>query len=65
MKFAGGLMVFLGLGSLLLGLTGQELTMLGWIDTWGPDVAQTIRIGLIVVGAVLLLVAYRRESRRA
>ena len=65
MKFLGGLMVFLGVGSLVLQYMDQELTMLAWIDTWGPTVAQAIRIGLIVVGAVLFLVASKRGSSSA
>jgi hypothetical protein len=62
MKFAGGLMVFLGIGSLILKYMGTELMMLSWIDDWGPTVAQAIRIGLIVVGAALWLVASKRET---
>ena len=65
MKFAGGLMVFLGIGSFVLQCMDSELTMLAWIDTWGPTAAQAIRIGLIVGGAVLLLVASKRESSSA
>jgi hypothetical protein len=41
---------------------GTELTMLAWIDTWGSSAAHAIRVGLIVVGAVLLLVAGKRGS---
>lgn len=62
MKFAGGLMVFLGIGSFILHFMGTELTMLAWIETWGPTVAHAIRIGLIVVGGVLWVVASKRES---
>lgn len=58
-------MVFLGIGSLILQYMDRELTMLGWIDTWGPSVAQAIRIGFIVVGAVLWLVASKRGSASA
>lgn len=62
MRFTGGVMVFLGVASLLMDATGQELMMLSWIDSWGSSVAQAIRIGLIVVGAVLILAAGRRKS---
>jgi hypothetical protein len=62
MRFAGGLMVFLGIASFILHFIGTELTMLAWIDTWGPSTAHAIRIGLIVAGSVLLLVAGKRGS---
>lgn len=62
MRFAGGLMVFLGIASFVLQFMGTELTMLAWIDTWGSSAAHAIRIGLIVVGAVLWLAASKRRS---
>ena len=62
MRFAGGLMVFLGIASFILHFMGTELTMLAWIDTWGSSAAHAIRVGLIVIGAVLWLAASKRGS---
>lgn len=62
MKSIGGLMFVLGLGSFLLHYLGMEFKLLMWIDSWGPTTGTAIRIGLVVVGAVLWLVAGRQEK---
>ncbi|MEZ0471182.1 hypothetical protein [Luteimonas salinilitoris] len=62
MKSIGGLMFVLGLGSFLLHYLGMEFKLLMWIDNWGPSTGTAIRIGLVVVGAVLWLVAGRQEK---
>ena len=62
MKNLGGLMVFFGAGSLILGLFGYEFSLLMWIDLWGPTVGWIIRIALIVVGGALWLQGARAGS---
>lgn len=50
------LLIF-GVGSIILNQLGREFTILMWIDMWGPSVGWGIRIGMIALGAVLLLFA--------
>ena len=33
-----------------------------WIDSWGPTVGWVIRIGCVVLGAVLLVVGMKGKS---
>jgi hypothetical protein len=49
----GKLLVFFGIGSAVLHLFDYEFKLLMWIDDWGPQVGWGIRIGMVVVGAVL------------
>jgi len=53
----GGLAVILGLGSFILDFINMEFTLLAWVNNWGEDRAIVIRIGLIVVGAILWFIA--------
>jgi hypothetical protein len=62
MKSLGGLLFFFGLGSFVLNYLGREFTLLSWIDNWGPTTGVAIRVGLIVVGAVLWFVGRKREG---
>lgn len=62
MKSIGGLMFVLGLGSFLLHYMGMEFKLLMWIDNWGPTTGTAIRIGLVVVGGLLWLIAGRQEK---
>jgi hypothetical protein len=62
MKQIGGLLLFLGLGSMVLYFLQMEFIVLQWIDTWGIEMGWVIRIGMAVVGAVLLFVASRRQA---
>lgn len=53
MKKIGGYMVFFGLFAIVLNFLGRVPTLLMWIYKWGETPAWIIKIGLIVVGAVL------------
>lgn len=57
MKKLGAYMLFFGIGSIVLNYFNMQFIILSWIDTWGTTVGLGIRIGLIVGGAVLMLVA--------
>jgi hypothetical protein len=59
MKSLGTWLLVFGVGSMLLNFLGYEFRILGWIDSWGPAVGWSIRIGLAAVGGVLLLVGSR------
>ncbi len=62
MKQIGGLMVLLGAGSFILNMLGREFVLIMWIDNWGPTVGMAIRIGLVIVGAVLWVMGNKAES---
>ena len=53
MQGLGGFLVLMGAGSFVLHFMNMEFTLLSWVDNWGPGVGTGIRIGLIVVGAIL------------
>ena len=63
MKGLGGLLVLFGAGSIVLNLMGREFQLLMWIDTWGEGVGWAIKIGLIVVGAGLWLMAGGKQRQ--
>lgn len=62
MKSLGGLLFFFGLGSFVLNFLGREFTLLSWIDSWGPTTGFAIRVGLIVAGGALWLLARKQEA---
>lgn len=49
----GKWLVFFGVGSIILNLLSMEFIILMWIDMWGVQTGWLIRIGMIVLGAVL------------
>ena len=53
MKKLGGYMVFFGLFAIVLKFVDRVPTLLAWIYEWGETPAWAIKIGLIVIGAVL------------
>jgi len=62
MKGIGGLLMLLGAGSFVLNMMEREFTIISWIDNWGPTVGTAIRVGLIVVGAVLWFMGNKKET---
>ena len=64
MKGLGGVLVLLGVGSIVLDLMEMEFQILSWIDTWGAGVGWGIKIALIVLGAGLWLMAGRGGQRQ-
>ena len=62
MKSIGGLLVILGIGSILLNQFNYEFMLLKWIDNWGEMVAWAIRGGAIALGAILWIVGYSMEG---
>lgn len=53
MKSIGMYMAIAGLASIVLHFMGMNLRLLMWIDMWGETIGWVIRVGLLVVGAVL------------
>lgn len=62
MKSIGGLMVFLGAGSFVMNMLGREFILIAWIDNWGTTAGTAIRIGMVVVGAVVWFMGHQQEA---
>jgi hypothetical protein len=54
----GGFLALAGIISIALYLFGWNLRILLWIDTWGPSVGWSIRMGIMVVGLVLFVIGW-------
>ena len=65
MKQIGSLLLFLGVGTIVLNLIGYEFRILMWIDNWGETVGWAIRAALIVGGGVLWFLGDRAEKAAA
>ena len=64
MKTTGMWLLIFGVGSIALNFLGMEFKILMWIDNWGAEIGWGIRIGLAVVGAVLLVLGARQEVKQ-
>ncbi|MCA9666587.1 MAG: hypothetical protein KC503_13390 [Myxococcales bacterium] len=62
--FIGGLLLLLGLASAGLYFGRLNLSVLWWIDRWGPSVGWVIRVALILAGAAMLVVGQLRKRER-
>ena len=62
MKSIGSLLVILGIVAIIFGFIERVPTILSWIYEWGDGPAWAIKIGLIVVGAVLYLLGARQAG---
>ena len=59
MKNAGSLLLFFGIGTIVLNLVGYEFSILFWIDNWGDTVGWVIRGAMVAIGAVLFIMGMR------
>ncbi|MGJ1387150.1 hypothetical protein ACR782_13170 [Sphingobacterium spiritivorum] len=57
MQKIGSFMVVIGILAIILGFFNYVPKILMWIYQWGEGVAWTIKIGLIVLGGLLYLLA--------
>ncbi|QKX05237.1 hypothetical protein HN014_10000 [Aquimarina sp. TRL1] len=57
MSKIGRYLFFIGLISTVLNFLNYELRILMWIDSWGTAVGWGIRIGLTVLGLVLMMLS--------
>jgi hypothetical protein len=65
MKELGKWLAIFGVGSMILNAFGMEFRILFWLDLWGPQVGWAIRIGMTVLGAVLVFVGARSQGAPA
>ena len=65
MKNAGSLLLFLGIGTIVLNFIGYEFAILSWIDNWGETVGWGIKGGMVVVGGALWLLGNKEAGAAA
>ncbi|WP_046755794.1 hypothetical protein [Kordia jejudonensis] len=62
MRTVGTYLAIFGIASVILSFFNMELRILMWIDMWGASVGWGIRIGLIVLGAILFFAGKAPEE---
>jgi len=62
MKKIGSYMAIFGVLAIGLPFFDLQLRFLSWIDMWGETVSWAIKIGLIVVGAILFFVGSKQDA---
>lgn len=62
MKLIGGLLLFFGLGSIILYFLEMQFTLMQWVDNWGSETGWAIRVGMAVVGAILFFIGSKRTA---
>jgi len=62
MKQIGSTMALLGIAAIVLNFLNMVPRLLMWIYSWGETTAWAIKIGLIVVGAILFFVGKKSED---
>jgi hypothetical protein len=55
MRFFGGFIAVVGILAIVLPYVGMNFMFLNWINNWGPGVAWGIKIGIVVVGAIMYI----------
>ncbi|MEX0272808.1 MAG: hypothetical protein AB3N16_00345 [Flavobacteriaceae bacterium] len=61
MKKLGSTLVVLGMLAIVLNFVNMVPRVLMWIYSWGETPAWSIKIGIVVLGAVLYLLGGRKE----
>ena len=62
MKSIGGFLFWFGAGSMVLYMIDMEFILLTWIESWGPEIAWTIRGAMAVVGGIMWLIGMKQEA---
>jgi hypothetical protein len=62
MRQIGSLAVFLGVFAIVLDFLDRVPSVLVWIYNWGEGPAWGIKIGLVVVGAILWFIGGRNQQ---
>jgi hypothetical protein len=61
MRILGVLLLVMGAGSFLLHQFDMEFRLLQWVDQWGAQTGNYIRIGAAVLGIILIFASARRR----
>jgi hypothetical protein len=62
---AGGFLALAGALSIVLQFIHFELVIFMWIDHWGPTVGWVIRIGVTVIGLVMLVIGWAMGGKKS
>ncbi len=62
MRSLGFLLIILGVGSFILHSMDMEFKLLQWVDNWGVDTGNIIRVAAALVGAVLVFLSMRKKN---
>ena len=65
MKRAGMYMMIIGAFTAVLPVVGMQSRIFGFLDSWGPTTGWAIKIGLIVIGAVLYFRGSTNEDTKS
>jgi len=61
MRKIGSYMAFFGIFAIILNFLDRVPSILGWIYNWGETIAWAIKIGLVIVGAILFFMGSKPE----
>ena len=59
---AGVFLLLLGIASIVMYFIGFVPKILVWVDNWGDSVGWAIRIGIVVLGALLFLASKKMKD---
>lgn len=62
MRSLGFLLIILGVGSFILHSMDMEFKLLQWVDNWGIDTGNIIRVAAALVGAILVFLSMRKKN---
>jgi hypothetical protein len=62
MRGFGFLLLLFGAGSFVLKEMDMHFRLLFWVDKWGEDNGNIIRVAMAVVGLVLVVLSFRKKQ---
>ncbi len=62
MRGFGFLLLLFGAGSFILKEMDMEFRLMGWVDKWGADTGNIIKVAFAVVGLVLVALSFRKKA---
>ena len=65
MRGWGVVLIVLAIASYFLPRVGIQFFVLMWIDNWGATNGLLIRVGMVVLGLVLVAASFRRGQKPA
>jgi hypothetical protein len=61
MRSIGFLLLLFGAGSFILKAMDRQFRLMAWVDNWGEDTGNIIKIAFAVVGLVLVVLSFRKK----
>jgi hypothetical protein len=65
MRSFGFLLLLFGAGSFVLKEMDMEFRLMSWVDKWGTDTGNIIKVAFAVVGLVLIGLSFRKKTTEA